>query len=560
MGTFGIILSVVVVVAMLGWLGYRYVKFLGTPEGTWRSGIFGAMYAVSDRIARAKKEIGGDRQQRQAETLKEWEVAFNRYLASISVDVLQEYPGIGPVTVEKLRQGGLTRFDQLLDVPFEFPGIGEKRLQDLRSAIDQHVCDARSRFEAGGCPEAQAAAAHIKEREWATTREIALLEGKIRLFEQLQQKLQPSIAVARRVTFFGYLRKRPVEGLTREMLDTPIETLMNSLMPLVQPNVPDPPAIVLFPNVAPTGSKATARPATAPPILPMTPKPVGASPTDLFRAALDGASAAPVAKPEHPRLPHMRATVEYAFAVAKADGKIARSERDVIRQYLEHAFGHEPELVRWINPLMEQAEKNVPTLDRCLAPMRELFDSSERRGLYALACEIADANGKRNAKEVQCLATIAKAWRFEIIRPPTKAAVAVTPFPVPPPVELTVQPNKAAVPAAPLPVPPPVAPTVSPKTVSRDEYLATLEIPLNTAITADLVRRQYRFLSERNDPAKFESHGADFVKLANDKRHKIEVAATKLLLELHEKLEEEKKPETPTDMRHNPDLDAVFGM
>ena len=73
------------------------------------------------------------------------------------------------------------------------------------------------------------------------------------------------------------------------------------------------------------------------------------------------------------------------------------------------------------------------------------------------------------------------------------------------------------------------------------------------------MRRQFRLLSERFDPTKFESHGADFVSVARNKREKVEQAARLLLGELGEKLEEEKKPEPPKDLRHNPDLDSIFG-
>jgi hypothetical protein len=103
-------------------------------------------------------------------------------------------------------------------------------------------------------------------------------------------------------------------------------------------------------------------------------------------------------------------------------------------------------------------------------------------------------------------------------------------------------------------------PDTKPERVSLDEYLHTLEITSGIPLTADLIRRQYRLLTERLDPARLESHGPDFVKLARDKREKIEQAARALLESLGEMLEEDKKPEEPKDLRHNPDLDAVFGM
>ena len=42
--------------------------------------------------------------------------------------------------------------------------------------------------------------------------------------------------------------------------------------------------------------------------------------------------------------------------------------------------------------------------------LSSLFDEKERQSLYRFACEIADASGKRTAKERRCLQTIADAW------------------------------------------------------------------------------------------------------------------------------------------------------
>ena len=109
-------------------------------------------------------------------------------------------------------------------------------------------------------------------------------------------------------------------------------------------------------------------------------------------------------------------------------------------------------------------------------------------------------------------------------------------------------------------IPPLPEKSPSPETISPDEWIVALEIAKGTPLTADLVRRQYRLLTERDDPAKFASHGADFVALAEEKRKKVEQSARHLLEELGEKLEEEKQPEPSKDSRHNPDLDAAFGM
>ena len=65
-------------------------------------------------------------------------------------------------------------------------------------------------------------------------------------------------------------------------------------------------------------------------------------------------------------------------------------------------------------------------------------------------------------------------------------------------------------------------------------------------------------LSDRFAPEKFAAHGPEFVTMATEKRVRAERAARHLLAEYNEPLEPPTPP-APADLRHNPDLDDVFG-
>jgi len=65
-------------------------------------------------------------------------------------------------------------------------------------------------------------------------------------------------------------------------------------------------------------------------------------------------------------------------------------------------------------------------------------------------------------------------------------------------------------------------------------------------------------LSERYAPEKFAAAGPDFVTVAEQKRAAVRAAASALMQQWGEPLEI-KPPDKPTDLRHNPDLDAMFG-
>jgi hypothetical protein len=78
-------------------------------------------------------------------------------------------------------------------------------------------------------------------------------------------------------------------------------------------------------------------------------------------------------------------------------------------------------------------------------------------------------------------------------------------------------------------------------------------------VSADLIRRQYHLLSERYTPEKFESAGPDFVAVAQGKREAVVEAARALIEPFGEPLEDAARPAEPPELRHNPDLDAMFG-
>jgi hypothetical protein len=86
-----------------------------------------------------------------------------------------------------------------------------------------------------------------------------------------------------------------------------------------------------------------------------------------------------------------------------------------------------------------------------------------------------------------------------------------------------------------------------------------LEIPTETLLSADLVRRQWNLLSDRLAPEKVASMGPEFVKLAQDKVALMRRAAESLLEAMGEKLETTPPAPSVQDLRHNPDLDDVFG-
>jgi DnaJ-domain-containing protein 1 len=526
------------VAVLAGLFAYHYRRYRATPEVRWAKNVRGLGAQLDDRIRRAQREAAAIERDYQVESQRRREAAFHGYLESLSVERLADYPNIGAATVGRLQQNGLNTLGRLRKARINPSWFGPKRTADLKEAVKALLRDATSRFEAGACPEAQQAGLHLEALASQFHPRIAAARKQQQEAQEDHTRLKPVLEVADGVSFWRFFRKRPYPGLTPELLHTPVTKLVPPRpvpQPVVPAPTPEPPAEVLVPahGFARVETAPRFMPSTLPAIAPVT---LPAAPLDLFRSALETATVATVPeRATHPRLPHLKLTAEFAFAIARVDGRIAAAERDTIHRYLQQTFGHESDLVRFINPLCEQYEKGPAELDDCLRRATQLFSQAEWRDLYDLAVAVADAAEKRNKKEEECLARLRQS--FGIAEP--QGSGEREPFEQR---RQECRPHETAS-TAPLP----------------EECRVVLEIPPNAPLSAELVRRHYRLLCERCDPAKFESHGPEFIEVARHKLQRAEAAARALLAPMGEPLELEAPPEEVKELRHNPDLDAIFG-
>jgi uncharacterized tellurite resistance protein B-like protein len=258
---------------------------------------------------------------------------------------------------------------------------------------------------------------------------------------------------------------------------------------------------------------------------------------DLFHDALQSPpEAIPVAAaPVESDLVLLELTVQFAFAVARADGRVSRKEKEVIHEHLERRFGGDP--VRWnrARAFCARYEAAAIDLDDRLQQIAERFPAEERQALLEFARAIAQASGEMNAREAQFLERAAR--RLGVRLGPPEAA------PQPP----------AAPPPGTGPEPK-LAPPATP-----EEQRKALEIDPEVPLTAELIRRQYHLLTERYAPEKFEPAGPEFVAVARGKSAAVRAAALALLEPLGEPLDAAPPAAEPPELRHNPDLDALFG-
>lgn len=372
------ILLVLVVLAAA--VGYFYWRFRQSPANQWAHRLAQHVGDLNRRRQELLDPSGRTDLRKLAEEL------FRRHLRSVSVNELARFAGIGPGTVDKVSTAGGVTLADVTNFAFErLPGIGPSKARDLRDAVTALVKEARSRFDAGACPEAQeyrrqlaALTAGDRDRALAREREIAAIDAA--LVESVAL-----VDLARHVTFANFLLRRSVPGLTDAVLARPLPEAKVLPTPVAEP-VPPP---VPVPVAAPTMTKPTAEPFVLPPTH------------------------------DDPRLAKLRAVVRFGLLVAKADGRIAQAERKELRRHLDATFGHDAYLARHIDPVLETTEKE--TLDEATI-LTELKDVAERKELFALAERITDGSGERNARENDLLARIAEAWTI---------AKPVAPVPVP---------------------------------------------------------------------------------------------------------------------------------
>ena len=295
---------------------------------------------------------------------------FTRHLHTVPVSALATQPGIGPATVDKLESAG---WKTLPDVKFNqldgLPGMGRAKAAEVRTAVRKVTADARGRFDAGACPEgvefrrraaelAMTAQAEDDERN----RQVAAIDAALARLNELAQ-------IAAGVSFWNSLFYQKVPGLTDEVLHADLPGL---------PPIPTP---------------------SPPPPTP-SPRPAGAEP----QPAPAGRGEEPE-PPAPPFLPRLRAVCRFGLLVAKADGRLAKAERAVLRGHLGTVYASDMVALRFLDVEIDEADKLSLNEADVIAGVQP-FPPADRRELLELADRIASAAGQVSAKEQQLLARL----------------------------------------------------------------------------------------------------------------------------------------------------------
>jgi hypothetical protein len=567
-------------------------------------------------VARARAQVHAERA--TVERLRanhEWEEralgdqAFASFIATVPVAELENYPGIGRATITKLRDAGFADLARLGNVRIRVSGLGAKRLAEIDFAVRDLLKQATHRFNSGACQEASSLSGRLNALRAQYQESKGRAEIRAKVAESIIEGIRDLTGVARQVTFLRYFWKDSYELVAPQMMHVALPNLQTALdaaggsLAVAQvgrgqsTSDTDPQSRIATAWRAPQdrGHRQPAARATS----------AGTSP----RIATARAEALPEALPAgHPprgpaqaavpaerlrteKLPDlhlliMELTIEFTFAVARLDGPVTTREREIIEAQVAGRYKHDPALLNRAKAFCAHYESAAIDLDTCVGQIAKLFAPAHRSALLnSAAIMIVQASGGISHQAFAFLAALSRRLDVPLSAPPAAKPSALRSQP------LDKVPEKPATagrhsgshqpgdikPAPPVqtqapPMPPRSHPSTdepmkarapqqkSPPRPTPADYMRALEIEPSTRLSGDLIRRQFNLLCGRYAAEKFDAMGLEFVAVAQSKRTAIREAAAALLEPLGEKLEQPAPGIVQPELRHNPDLDDVFGV
>jgi hypothetical protein len=341
-----------------------YSPYRRSPEKLWRDRVRRLVAAARHQLWMDQEELRALEAHREGLAKDLHHKAFVSYLDSIPVEQLDDYQNIGPVTVAKVREAGYTTLASLQNVPVNIPGLGQKRLGDVKAAVRDLTKNAKTRFET---VEAQ----HLRETVGALTGEIEERDfrarARIRSVQTLLTRMEETITVARRVTFRQYLgkewgflipahvRNRALPELERLVADADRQAALDYAGRKVPVPTPPPVAVPVAVLVSESASKATPAPSRSADPFGLTPA-ANAPPGEAKKPSAKKTKPAPpaaeqvLAKPIETPGPKRPTPRQDQLAALEIDPALPLSAELIRRQYNRLRERYTPDKVAAMGP------------------------------------------------------------------------------------------------------------------------------------------------------------------------------------------------------------------
>jgi len=539
-----ILLILLVLTALISAL-VLYLPFCNSSEKRWRDQVLALLAASQRREWTEQNELRqlGIAQSDKASSLRD--EAFHSCLAEISVSELEAYPGIGPATIDKLRSAGYTTLAALRRTHYGVHGLGEKRWSDIHSAVNDLTDRAQGRFESGICRQTHELAGKLQSLAVQYGCLEARTLARLQAAQQVTTCLKEPAIAARQVTFLRWFRPLSEEPIVpTQMMAAALPDLERTVrsadaraQQAWEARSRTPPAARLQAlEVSPSNARPASQVAARGDIkfidytqvrdgarsVPPVATPVVR--TDGLKALVQPSSSIThqeVTMPDENHLLLMELTIQFALGVARAEGPVTPGKRELIQEHVAKRFGYNRALLNRAEAFCAHYESAAIDLEACLRQIKERFTGEHRAALIRFAAQIAAVSPTGKAKAVPFLQELAQRLGVRLV------------YPAPPSDGQTA--------------------------ASKDEWLKLLQIAPNLPLTPELIRRQWTLLSQRLEPDKVVALGPKFVKMAEDELAALRLAAERLLAQLGQKLETKSPTPVAPNLRHNPDLDDVFG-
>jgi hypothetical protein len=241
-----------------------FMRYRSTPEGAWKKRVMDHFSELNARLSRAQSKIDHTQRDKDQACDRIRATYRERFMQSISVTTLDDYPNVGPAMVEALRQAGyrsLSDFHLLKTLTTgKIPGIGAAKWGYIQSAVSQLQADSEDQFRRGAFPEVdemnaklQAADREMEERALAASAEAAAVRLAC-------DQMADQVAMARKVTFIGSVLGQKVPELTADFMNIPLPRVGAIVIPTLP--TPEPPA---SPTSAPAAPKKQPKPKSGDP-------------------------------------------------------------------------------------------------------------------------------------------------------------------------------------------------------------------------------------------------------------------------------------------------------
>ena len=558
-----------------------YIIFSRSPEKKWRDDILKVMARAKRRAYQEQADLSRLESDKQQEATVLWNEDFSTFLSTVPTSELDAFPGIGQGTIDKLQGAGYSSLESLQRARIQIYGIGQKGAANIYHAVHDLTSQKKRQFASGDCPQAQALNRRLigldskyERLEREGTARVEAVEGIIR-------SLQQRYIRARNLTLVTFWTKDLTEVLPAQFLNQDLPDL-NSIMnqaeenaiAVVQPArtpaaisgkkpnlslVRKAPEIVRWENHL--GNRPPVRKSstnktfeTLPSVIPVLSVKEGLKSPSSNRSSSPNPKSVPLAvtlktdpppsiqahsdsQEQNRKLTELDFKVQFAFLVARLDGPLVTSAKNLIYNYFHNEYTDDTAQWNRAQALCAHYEKgSITSFENRIRLFQELFTADEGQRVLRLGARILQASSRECNKAGALLQKMAGDLKisFALENGSVNISEPPTGFLQPHPTYGTSAAKK------------------------KDDYLRILDIDPSLTISADLVRRQFNHYWEKFIPEKAASLGADVVQIMENKRQEVKMAATALLEELGEKLELPNDHQ-PKPLRENRDLDEEFG-